>query len=209
MSIKKKVRKTCLLTLGCTPEPDQWNTWDQLMQLSEVFGERKVHEVFDEWAETKKGDVFKKGPVTEFLKIAPGLCTGVIQLKPKGDLFALLNELAVVSNNRVIFNREQQAAIGRLLTEHSPKDIVSAFGEYYGNIETDEFSVRNAARTFVDAAEQLLYVRAKRAEDARRTADMVARCTENERVKAAEEARKMLEDEVKTRDLEEDTLPEG
>ena len=208
MSIKKKVRKTCLLVLGCSPEPEHWNTWDQLMQLSEVFGEKKLHEVFDEWAETKKGDIFKKGPVTEFLKIAPGLCTGVIQLKPKGDLFALLNELAAISNNRVIFNRGQQAEIGRLMGEHSPKDIVSAFSEYWGNIENDEFSVRNAARTFTEAAEQLLYVRAKRSEDARRTAEMVRICTENEQKKAAEESRKRLEEEEKLQDLVEDCLPD-
>ena len=208
MSIKKKVRKTCLLTLGTNPEPDNWNTWDQLMQLSEVFGEKKLHEIFDEWAETQKGNTFKKGPVTEFLKIAPGLCTGVIQIKPKGDLFALLNELAVVSNNRVIFNREQQAAVGRLMAEHSPADIKSAFAEYYGNIEGDDFLVRNAARTFTEAAEQLLYVRKKRADDARATAEMVRLCTENEQKKAAEEARQALEEETKLCDLIEDSLPD-
>lgn len=206
MSIKKKIRRTCLLTLGTNPEPDQWDVWNQVMQLSEVFGEKKLHEVFDEWAETRKGDVFKKGPVTDFLKIAPGLCTGVIQIKPKGDLFSLLNELAVVSNNRVIFNREQQAAVGRLTTEHLPADIKAAFAEYYGNIESDDFLVRNAARTFVEAAEQLLYVRKQRALAAEKTAEMVRICTENERAKAQKETEEMLRKEAEEQDLIEDTL---
>jgi len=209
MSIKKKIRKTCLLVLGTNPEPDQWDVWNQVTQLSEVFGEKKLHEIFDEWSETRKGDVFKKGPVTEFLKIAPGLCTGVIQIKPKGDLFALLNELAMVSNNRVIFNREQQAAIGRLLTDHSPEDVKSAFTEYYGNIESDDFSVRNAARTFVDAAEQLLYVRKQRKLEAEKTAAMIQLCTENEQAVARRQAEERLAEAERLADLEEDCLPQG
>lgn len=206
MSIKKKIRKTCLLVLGTNPEPENWDVWNQVMQLAEVFGERKLQEAFDEWAETRKGDQFKKGPLTEFLRIAPGLCTGIIQLKPKGDLFALLNDLAGVSDNQVVFNRDQQAAVGRLLSEHSPANIKAAFQEFWGNISGDDFLVRQAAKTFTEAAEQLLFVRAKRVEDARKQAALIAACTENERAKAAEEARKSLEAEVAERDLIEDVL---
>jgi len=206
MSIKKKIHKTCLLVLGTNPEPEQWDVWKQVMQLSEVFGERKLQEAFDEWADTRKGDLFKKGPLTEFLKIAPGLCTGIIQLKPKGDLFSLLNDLAAISDNQVLFNRDQQAAIGRLMATHSPADIKSAFSEFWGNISGDDFLVRQAAKTFTEAAEQLLFVRAKRASDARKTEELIRVSTENEVAKAAEEARKLLEAEVAEQNLIEDTL---
>jgi len=204
MSIQKKLRKICLVTLGCKAET--WdNVWDEVKELTEAFGERRVTEVFEEWAEVRKGDMIAR-PIQEFSKIAPGLCTGTIQLKPKGDLFALLNELAVVSNNRAIFDRERQAAIGRLLASHSPADIKAAFAEYYSNIEGDDFLVRNAARTFVEAAEQLLYVRARRAEDARATAEMVRVCTENEQRRAAEEAAEIARKESEEASMIEDSL---
>ena len=206
MSIKKKIRKTCLLTLGCNPEPDNWNTWDQIMQLSEAFGERKVAEAFDEWAESRKGDTFKKGPVTEFLKIAPGLCTGIIQLKPKGDLFALLNELVAVADNRVIFNREQQSAIGRLMSVHSPADIKSAFSEFWGNIENDDFRVGQAAKNFVEGAEQLLYVQAKRREKEAQTKAMLAAAIEQEQARAREELAESARKQAETDALIEDEL---
>lgn len=207
MSIKKKIRKTCLLVLGHTPEPEQWDVWNQVMQLAEVFGERKLQEAFDEWADTRKGDQFKKGPLTEFLKVAPGLCTGIIQLKPKGDLFALLNDLAGVADNRVLFNREQQAAIGRLMADHSPADIKAAFQEFWGNISGDDFLVRQAAKTFTEAAEQLLFVRAKRVEDARKQAALIAACTFSEQEKARTEAEKAIRDAEELEALVEDTLP--
>ena len=204
MSIQKKLRVLCLKTLGCKAEP--WdNVWDDVKELVEAFGERRVVEAFEEWAAVKKGELIAR-PIGDFSRVAAGICTGTVQLRPKGDLFALLNDLAGVSDNRVLFNREQQAAVGRLLAAHSPADIKAAFQEFWGNISGDDFQVRSAARTFTEAAEQLLFVRAKRAEDARKTADMIRLCTENEQAKAAEEARKRLEAEVAEQDLIEDAL---
>ena len=204
MSIQKKLRVLCLKTLGCKAEP--WdNVWDDVKELVEAFGERRVVEAFEEWAAVKKGELIAR-PIGDFSRVAAGICTGTVQLRPKGDLFALLNDLAGVSDNRVLFNREQQAAVGRLLAAHSPADIKAAFQEFWGNISGDDFQVRSAARTFTEAAEQLLFVRAKRAEDARKTAEMIRLCTESEVAKAAEEARKSLEAEVAEQDLIEDTL---
>jgi len=206
MSIQKKLRVLCLKTLGCKAEP--WdNVWDDVKELVEAFGERRVVEAFEEWAEVKKGELIAR-PIGDFSRVAAGICTGTVQLKPKGDLFALLNDLAGVADNRVLFNREQQAAIGRLMSEHSPVDIKTAFQEFWGNISGDDFQVRSAARTFTEAAEQLLAVRLRRKLEAEKTAEMIARCTENEQKKASEEARKRLEDEVAEQDLIEDVLPE-
>lgn len=206
MSIKKKITKTCLLTLGVQPEPDRFqDVWDNVKQLSEVFGERKVHEAFDEWAETRAGDPLTK-PVTEFLKIAPGLCTGIIQLKPKGDLFALLNDLAAVADNQVIFNRDQQAAIGRLMHQHLPADIKSAFSEYWGNIENDEFAVRQAAKNFTEAAEQLLSTQARRRAKEAETARLLAEATAREQAQAAREREEAERQRTLDESLVEDEL---
>ena len=204
MSIQKKLRVLCLKTLGCKAEP--WdNVWDDVKELVEAFGERRVVEAFEEWAEVKKGELIAR-PIGDFSRVAAGICTGTVQLKPKGNLFQLLNDLAAIGGNQVLFNREQQAAIGRLMVDHSPADIKAAFSEFWGNISGDDFLVRQAAKTFTEAAEQLLFVRAKRVEDARKQAALIAACTENEVAKAAEEARKALEAEVAEQDLIEDTI---
>ena len=190
----------------CKAEP--WdNVWDDVKELVEAFGERRVVEAFEEWAEVKKGELIAR-PIGDFSRVAAGICTGTVQLKPKGDLFALLNDLAGVADNRVLFNREQQAAIGRLMAEHSPADIKSAFQEFWGNISGDDFLVRQAAKTFTEAAEQLLFVRAKRVEDARKQAALIAACTENEVAKARTEAEKAIRDAEELEALVEDTLPE-
>ena len=88
MSIQKKLRVLCLKTLGCKAEP--WdNVWDDVKELVEAFGERRVVEAFEEWAEVKKGELIAR-PIGDFSRVAAGICTGTVQLKPKGDLFALL-----------------------------------------------------------------------------------------------------------------------
>lgn len=204
MSIQKKLRLLCLKELGCKAEP--WdNVWDEVKELAEAFGERRVIEAFSEWAETRKGDLIAR-PIGEFSRVAPGLCTGTVQLRPKGDLFALLNDLVAVSDNRVIFNREQQSAIGRLMSEHSPADIKSAFSEYWGNIENDEFRVGQAAKTFTEGAEQLLAVQARRREKERKTQEMMRVALEMEQKKAAEELAARLKAEAEEDALVEDTL---
>jgi hypothetical protein len=204
MSIQKKLRILCLTTLGCKAEP--WdNVWDEIKELAEAFGERAVIEAFSEWAEVRKGELIAR-PIGEFSRVAPGLCTGTVQLKPKGDLFALLNDLAGISGNRVLFNREQQAAIGRLLSVHSPADIKSAFQEFWGNIENDDFSVRQGAKTFTEAAEQLLAVQARRREKERATAELLRATTENEQRKAADELARRMKEESDLADLIEDVL---
>lgn len=204
MSIQKKLRMLCLKELGCKAEP--WdNVWDEVKELAEAFGERRVIEAFSEWCEVRKGDLIAR-PIQEFSRVAPGLCTGTVQLRPKGDLFALLNDLVAVSDNRVIFNREQQSAIGRLMSVHSPADIKSAFSEYWSNIENDNWQVGQAAKNFTEGAEQLLAVQARRREKERKTQEMLRASTLSEQKKAEEEMLARLKAESDEQDLIEDTI---
>ena len=68
MSIQKKLRVLCLKTLGCKAEP--WdNVWDDVKELVEAFGERRVVEAFEEWAEVKKGELIAR-PIGDFSRVA-------------------------------------------------------------------------------------------------------------------------------------------
>lgn len=206
MSIVKKIRKTCILTLGSQPE--RWDdTWDQVKELTDVYGERKVSDTFDEWAETRKGDIIAR-PIGEFLKVAPGLLSGITSVKPNPALSSLLNDLAYSTDNNVVFDKEQQATIARLLSEHGPDDIRAAFKEFYGRIEGDDYAVRRAAKTFVETSDQLLYGIKRRRDDARKQQELIIQKTNYEQARVTEELAEYVRKQAEETSLFEETLPE-
>ena len=204
MNIKNSLIDKSRAILGVRIDPTDKN-WSEIKALVRVYGESAVEDKFEQWA--KSQTQAPNYPLSGFVRVADALLTGKFEsnVSPE-DLSALVNDLVVVSDGRVVFNNNHRAALGALLVGNSPADIKSAFQEFWGNIDGDEFLIKQAAKTFTEAAEQLLFVRAKHQEDARKQAALIAVCTENEQVKAAEEARKLLEADVAEQDLIEDTL---
>jgi hypothetical protein len=204
MSIQKKIKKISLVTLGCQAE--HWeDVWSQIKELSDAFGERKVSESFQDWADSRKGEIITR-PIAEFLKIAPGLIQGITSLKPDPKVFGLINDLAAISNGRVLFDREQQILVKRLVGEYTAEEVKSAFREFYGQIEGDDFLVRRAAKTFVETAEQLLTLQRRRKEEAARTQVVIERATLAEREKARQEQEERQRAIDAENELIEDTL---
>ena len=163
-NIVKRIKKLSLTVLGCEAEP--WdNVWERIKDLADAFGPEPVAEVFEEWAKTRRGEIVRK-PVEEFLKIAPGLLQGITSLKPDQELVNLLNELAYITQGTVVFDAEQQIAIGRLVIKYSTKQVKDSFREFYNQISGDDFLIKHAARKFVETAEQLIYVQQRLAKDA-------------------------------------------
>src|ERR1700733_8080027 len=143
MSIQKKLKKLSLTILACQAE--RWDdTWDQVNELTDAFGERPVADTFQEWAESRKGEIITR-PLQEFLKVAPGLIQGITSLKPKPELTALINDLAGISDGRVLFDKEQQVAVGRVLAARLPDDVKSAFRTFFDQVDGDDFLVKRAA----------------------------------------------------------------
>ena len=205
MSIQKKLKKLSLTILGCQAE--RWDdTWDQVNELTDAFGERPVADTFQEWAESRKGEIITR-PLQEFLKVAPGLIQGITSLKPKPELTALINDLAGISDGRVLFDKEQQVAVGRLLAAHLPEDVKSAFRTFFDQVDGDDFLVKRAAKTFTETAEQLLTLQVRRREEARKTQEAIVRATERERATAEAEFLAMMKRDADEADLIEDVLP--
>jgi hypothetical protein len=204
MSIKNSLIDKSRAILGVRIAPTDIN-WTEVKALVRAYGEDAVSDKFEEWAKSQTSP--PNYPLSGFVRVADALLSGKFasSVSPE-DLSGLANDIAALSDGQVVFNMKQKLALGVLLANNSPADIKSAFQEFWGNISGDDFLVRQAAKTFTEAAEQLLFVRAKRAEDARRTQELVRLSTENEQAKAAEEARKLLEAEVAEQDLIEDTL---
>lgn len=204
MSIVKRIKKISLITLGCQAE--RWDdVWDQMGELSEAFGEREVADIFQEWAETRRGEMFTR-PLAEFLKVAPGLLQGITSLKPDTRLVQLVNELVFMSNGQITFDKEQQVFLGRMLSSWNDIDIKSAFREFYGQISGDDFALKHAARKFVETAEQLLTLQKRRKEEARKQSGLLVQIADKERANAEQELAEIEKRQQDEQMLVEDSL---
>jgi hypothetical protein len=158
-NIVKRIKKLSLTVLGCEAEP--WdNIWERIRDLADAFGDHSVETVFEEWAATRQGEMIRK-PVEEFLKVAPGLLQGITSLKPNQEIIDLVNELVYYTQGAVVFDKEQQIALGRLLTKYSSQEVQKAFHEFYSFASEDAFQTKHAARKFIETAEQLIYFKRK------------------------------------------------
>lgn len=203
MSLKNALTDKSREILGVRITNDDRN-WPEVKALARVYGEDTVVDKFEVWAKTLTQ--VPNYPLSGFVRVADALLAGKKLAGVSPEVGSLINELAVISDNRVIFNNNQKAVLSELLQTHLPADIKSAFAEFWGNIENDDFAVRQAAKTFVEAAEQLLYVQARRREKEAQTRAMLEQCTENERKKAEEEMLARQKAEEDEQNLIEDTL---
>jgi hypothetical protein len=204
MKIKNSLTDLSRAILGVRIGPQDAN-WTEIKALVRVYGESAVEDKFEQWA--KSQTQAPNYPLSGFVRVADALLTGKFaSFTPPEYVSVLVNDLVAISDGRVIFNNNQRAAISCLMTVNSPADIKSAFQEFWGNIDGDEFLIKQAAKTFTEAAEQLLYVRAKRQENERKTAELLRVCTENEQRIAREQAEMSIREAEKLDALIEDTL---
>ena len=199
MNVKNTIIDKSREILGIRIDPRD-NNWTEIKALVRSYGNDAVVDKFEQWAKTLPAA--PNFPLSGFIRIADSLLMGKFSNSVSPDEVSnLVKDLSNTSSGRVVFNNKQQTLLSGLLVNHSPADIKAAFSEFWGNISGDDFLVRQAAKTFTEAAEQLLYVRAKRVEDARKQAELIRACTENEVAKAAEEARKALKPKLRNKTL--------
>lgn len=207
MSIVKKIKKLSLTVLGCEAEP--WdNVWARVKELSDAFGQDKVADAFDEWAQLHRGQIIRK-PVEEWLKIAPGLIQGITSLKPNPALTKLVDDFAYEADRQglaVFFDSEQQVQIGRLLADYTENELRAAYKEFLGTL--DDFTVKFAAKNFVEKAGQLLALQKRRKSDADKQASLLVQLTDKEARKVQEEQAELARKQESELDLVEDTLGE-
>ena len=204
MNIKNALTDKSREILGTRIAPEDSN-WSEIKALVRVYGQDAVEAKFEEWAKAQTKQ--PQYPLSGFVRVADGLLAGKFSSSVSpADLSSLVNDLSILSDGRVIFNNHHKQLLAGLLGDNSPADIKSAFQEYWGNVENDEFSVRQAAKTFTEAAEQLLAVQARRKEKERQTVELLRATTENEqaRVKSEMEARNKADEELQN--LIEDTI---
>jgi hypothetical protein len=204
MNIKNALTDKAREILGVRISP-QDNNWPEIKALVRVYGDEAVTGKFEQWA--KSQTQIPNYPLSGFIRIADGLLSGKFSSSVSPEILSsLVNDLVAISDGRVLFNNNQKQALAGLLADHLSEDVRSAFSEFWGNIENDDFAVRQAAKTFTEAAEQLLAVQSRRREKERQTQELLRASTENEQKIAREEAEARLKAEVELQNLIEDTL---
>lgn len=158
MKIQKDIDTTCLQVLGCLPDPQHFRTtWSAVRMLVKVHGSAAVVRTFQEWARTQVGKPIKF-PVSDFVRIAPGLLAGT-RLGCDNRLQTLLNGLTAAGESNVLFDAKRQEQLQRLLEEgYEAAEILAVFREYYAKIDSD-YDLRFAAKTFCESSRALVEAR--------------------------------------------------
>jgi len=155
MRATKQIPVLSLQILGVKAE--QWeDTMAEIKTLAAAFGDAAVVQAFEEWADAQRGETFNGKPVTAFLKVATGLLSGAITAAHNPAVDALVDDLVGVSQGAVVFDAAQARLLGKLLAQYEAGEVLSAFRTYYGQIEGDPFSIKLAAKRFLEVAGQLI-----------------------------------------------------
>lgn len=151
MSLKKDITSTCLTVLGIKPSI----TMDQssaLSALERAFPE-KVADDFQAWAEEQQGQKIAY-PIQDYLRVGAGRLSGIIMTAPSQDLQELLDRIGMVAGNTVTFNKQQLVSLQRLVEQYGQPNVFMGFISFYNTL--DDFSVKFAARDFVEKGTQIV-----------------------------------------------------
>ena len=159
MRAVKDIRILCRSRLGLAPDPEQFSSWKDLRELVAAFDNQTVIDAFETWAADQDPSEMaarSKYPVSEFCRVATGLCAGTIRTEKDARLDPLIIGLVTTAQGQVAFDSDQTRQVGRLLEKYEPQEILSAFRTFFGQVEDDPFKLRRAAQKFPEQAAQLI-----------------------------------------------------
>ena len=129
--------------------------------------------------------------------------------KPDGQGKNLIDALALLGNDQLAtFDKGQTREVVALLTEHTAEEIKAAFREMWDGA-TDDFARKHFARTFAAKAPQVIAIHRGRVEQARKTQELIARTTAQERARAESELAAVIARDAAEAELIEEFLPNG
>jgi hypothetical protein len=160
MNALTEIKKICNLTLGLDP-----HIWDsdkkKLREYSTVHGGTAVGRMFQEWAEANVGGT-SNNPITDFLRIAPGLFNGTFSPSADKAVINITREMTFLSGNTVLFNDKQKTTLAKLLSDYTEPEVIGAFREFFQKMDTnDDKKMGYAAKDFVEGADASCYTRRK------------------------------------------------
>lgn len=136
-----------------------------LAALVRQHGLEEVVGAFRTWSAAVPNPAAIRRPVTAFLRVAENLLgggasgprpAGAILPSVSPDVVRKVNdEIALISDNDVVFNATQSTLVAMLIAEYGPEDVLEGFRDFYGRIDSD-FDRRFAAKTFSETGGQYI-----------------------------------------------------
>jgi hypothetical protein len=208
-AFKTKIGQLAWEHLQVTVQTTDKSYPELLARARVIGGQDKILDAFESFCQDHAGEKLAY-PLSAFLNVLDGYVLSESVHKGygvKSDVCSrLIGELAFSANGQVLFDKKQMLAISRLLEIYDPHEIKAAFQEFWEQASGDDFQVKHAARKFTETAEQLINVQRARREEARKTQELLARTTEVEQLRAAEELLARQRADAAEQDLVEDTL---
>jgi hypothetical protein len=208
MSLKSKIIDTARAKLRVRiPLSDK--AWADVSSAARVDGPDALIDAFSRFCDDNIGNP-SAYPLSMFVRVMDGYIDGTFVQKAdnRGEELAI-QLLNIADDSRASFGKKDISGLTRLLEAHSPENITSAFKEYLAGIQGSDFHMDNAAKNFIERAEQLLALQKRRREDAEKTRQNIARTIQAEQQKAAAENAAREAEAAREKELEEDTLPAG
>lgn len=204
VSFKSNITDKAREILGTRISP-QDRAWEELRSIARSYGRGETEDAFEDWANTRRGETLAY-PLSEFVKVADGLLRGISTVITAPEAKDLVNDLVFMCNGEITFDQKQQIQIGKMLQSWNEIDIKSAFIEFYGQIEGDDFALKFGAKNFVEKAEQLLTLQKRRQDDARKQDELTVRIMNEQREQAEKEIAAAQKQQNYVDSLVEDTL---
>jgi hypothetical protein len=133
--------------------------WQKISSLCEAYGEGQVVEAFEEWALTKVGVlILNWDAFGDFIRVADGLLTHEVVLKPSPDASKVVAEITLISGGTVIPDKKQSLMITQWLEPYTytSAEIIAAFRTFYGQVEGDDRGIKFASRDFCEKGIELM-----------------------------------------------------
>jgi len=155
-------------------------------ELGIKYNQSDIEEAFNLWAASQGGSPLN-WPMQAFLRVAPkliennGLSEGITPTDSSA-LTTLLDEIALVSDNDVVFSPHQKPFIAQLLREFTHQELMAAFRDFYSRV--DDFDRKFAAKNFCEKGAQFARTIRTSAEQTKQKTEFIERETARMRAEA-------------------------
>lgn len=148
LPIDSNIDKICRDILGVVEEKKQWDK--PLKEAVKNHGHDEVLEGFYYWAVDWSGGFMGKKPVTMFLKNVDNNLVSKKPLVTNPALDRVVQNVAYISDNKIIFTGEYRIKLAAVIREHGEEDVITAFKNFFQDV--DDRGIPWAARDFLQRA---------------------------------------------------------
>jgi len=178
--LETQLTTKCVETFGRADKAAWFRT--DLKRLTKTYSEEEILKAFEFWIQAAPKAYAR--PISVFLQAVPGLlASGTAEIEvPSEDLQKLFDEIALASDNDVVFAPHQKPFVAQLLKEFTHQELMAAFRDFYSRV--DDFDRKFAAKNFCEKGAQFARTIRTSVEQAKQKAEFIERETARMRAEA-------------------------